>query len=160
MIRYSQARQLPYPLPLVRDVILDVKLYPDFLPWVLAARVYNAHQFTFDADLTVGYKVFRETYTSAVAWAQEGVLTTITARCDKGIFNQLESTWRLTKLEQEQTHVEFAMAFELSRGWMAKLLEPFFHEAATHMVEAFEARVRACAENSKVPREMRHHVVP
>jgi coenzyme Q-binding protein COQ10 len=141
MIHYKQTRQLPYPLPLVRDIILDVKSYPDFLPWVAAAHVYNMRECTFDADLTIGYKVFRETYTSAVEWVEEGALTTITARCYKGLFEQLESTWRLTQQEQGPTHVEFTIAFELSRGWMAQLLKPVFHEAATRMMEAFEARI-------------------
>jgi coenzyme Q-binding protein COQ10 len=144
MIRYAEERLIPYPRVLLQSVVLKVQHYPEFLPWALEARVYNQQDNTFEADLTLGYKMFRESYTSTVWWSESESSTTIVAKSHPGLFNHLETNWLLSS-EGEQTLVNFSIVFEVKRSWMTSLIDPFFHEAAKRMVQAFEERVRSQA---------------
>ena len=44
------------------NLVSDVKKYPEFLPWCLGARVKNLLQNEFDADLIIGFKIYKEVY--------------------------------------------------------------------------------------------------
>ena len=49
-------------------LVLDVQKYPQFLPWCLAARVKSQTESELTADLSIGFNMFRETFTSYVAF--------------------------------------------------------------------------------------------
>ena len=48
------------------NLVSDVKKYPEFLPWCLGARVKNLLQNEFDADLIIGFKIYKEVYSSQI----------------------------------------------------------------------------------------------
>ena len=45
-------------------LVSDVKRYPEFLPWCLRARVKNNCKNNFEADLIIGFKIYKEIYSS------------------------------------------------------------------------------------------------
>jgi coenzyme Q-binding protein COQ10 len=44
----------------------DVRRYPEFLPWCLAARIRHTDERALTADLIIGFRMFRERFTSFV----------------------------------------------------------------------------------------------
>ena len=48
------------------DLVADIEHYPEFLPWCVACRISKTEGSIIWGDLMVGFKVFRETFTSKV----------------------------------------------------------------------------------------------
>ena len=48
------------------NLVADVKKYPEFLPWCLGARIKNTTLKSFDADLIIGFKIYKEIYSSKI----------------------------------------------------------------------------------------------
>ena len=66
MPRHSETRNLPYSPEQLFDLVADVKSYPQFLPWVAAVRVRSDSPTDMVADLVVGFRALKETFTSKV----------------------------------------------------------------------------------------------
>lgn len=66
MPKYADKKLMPYTQQQLFDMIADVARYPEFLPWCLDARLFNKKESRFDADLIIGFKAFKERFTSRV----------------------------------------------------------------------------------------------
>src|SRR3546814_21040589 len=64
MPTHSETRHLPYSPEQMFDLVSDVKRYPEFLPWVTAVRVRSNNNAEMMADLVVGFKALRASFTS------------------------------------------------------------------------------------------------
>ena len=61
-MRHEERRVINHsPLNLFK-LVSDVKKYPEFLPWCLGSRVKNNSKNNFDADLIIGFKIYKEIY--------------------------------------------------------------------------------------------------
>ncbi|MEY2925970.1 MAG: hypothetical protein RL367_447, partial [Pseudomonadota bacterium] len=49
------------------DLVADVARYPEFLPWISAVRIRSDNNTEMVADLVVGFKAIRETFSSRVS---------------------------------------------------------------------------------------------
>ncbi len=67
MPKHSETRHLPYTPEQMFDMVADIGRYPEFLPWVSAMRVRSDSDTETVADMIVGFKGLRETFTSRVA---------------------------------------------------------------------------------------------
>lgn len=119
--------------------MIDVAKYPEFLPWLSKARVYGQKENEFLADLTIGYKFISETYTSKVTYAEN---ISVDAECIRGPFKWLKTHWRFHPKDESSCDVEFSIDYEFSSYFLQRLLDSFFHEAATKILSAFEERAR------------------
>ena len=63
---HTETRLVPYSADLMYRVVSEVERYPEFLPWVLGLRVKSRDDTIVIAEMMVGYKGFREKYTSKV----------------------------------------------------------------------------------------------
>lgn len=59
MHSFNDTRLLPYEAKLVRDIILDIEKYPEFLPWCSDAQLLSKTEKELIAQLTISYKFFR-----------------------------------------------------------------------------------------------------
>ena len=66
MPRHAETRRLPYSCEQMFDLVADVGRYAEFLPWVTAIRVRSNSETQMVADMIVGFKGLRETFTSKV----------------------------------------------------------------------------------------------
>ena len=66
MPRHSETRRLPYSREQMFDLVADVARYTEFLPWVSQIRVRSNSETEMVADMIVGFKGLRETFTSKV----------------------------------------------------------------------------------------------
>ena len=139
MHRHAERRHLPYPPEAVFDLVADVRRYPEFLPWLLAARVYNERPEGFDADLVVGFKFYKERFTSRVHLERPH---RIFVDYIKGPLKYLHNEWRFTPADDGGTIVDFRVEFAFRSPVFERLVGAVFTEAVHRMVAAFEARAR------------------
>ena len=62
-----ETRVLPYSREQMFDLVADVGRYKEFLPWVVATRVRSDSETEMTADMVVGFKNLRESFTSRVS---------------------------------------------------------------------------------------------
>ena len=138
---HKETRRVPYPADLMFRVVSDVERYPEFLPWVLGLRVKSRSGNITIAEMMVGYKGFREKYTSKVVIDPHHRTVDVTQT--EGPFRKLENHWRFTPQGPETCDVDFAIDFEFRNRILAAVAGAAFEKALLKMTEAFEARAAA-----------------
>ncbi len=91
MPKHSETRHLPYTPEQMFDLVADVARYPEFLPWVSAMRVRSDTPTETVADMIVGFKGLRETFTSRVTKARP---ESIDVEYLDGPLKYLRNNWR------------------------------------------------------------------
>ena len=136
-MRHEECRVINHsPLNLFK-LVSDVKKYPEFLPWCLGARVKNNSKNNFDADLIIGFKIYKEIYSSQVIL--DHVNKKITVNYKDGPFEHLDNYW-IFKDNMNGCEVEFMVDFKFKSVFLQTLMETLFSEAVRRMVGAFEKR--------------------
>ncbi len=121
----------------------DVEAYPKFLPLCRDLRLRETRQ-TEDgktvliADMEVGYKAVRETFTSRVT-CDPANLAILVEYVD-GPFKHLENQWRFVETGPNSCAVEFDIAYEFRSRALALLVGGLFDTAFRKFAEAFETR--------------------
>ena len=118
-------------------LVSDVKRYPEFLPWCLGARVKNNRKNNFEADLIIGFKIYKEIYSSEISL--DNINKKIIVNYKDGPFEYLENYW-VFKDNKNGCEVQFMVDFKFKSIFLQTLMETLFSEAARRMVGAFEKR--------------------
>ncbi|WP_421988963.1 type II toxin-antitoxin system RatA family toxin [Roseococcus sp.] len=121
------------------QIVADVHRYPEFLPWCVGARVLTRDETKLTADLTIGFKMFRETFRSEVTLERP---EKVEVKYLDGPFRYLNNTWRLTPVPGG-TEVHFFVDFEFRSKLLQAVIGTVFNEAVRMMVRAFERRAMA-----------------
>ncbi len=119
------------------DLVADISRYPEFLPWVVAVRIRQSDETGMLADMSVGFKSLRETFTSRV---QLQAPSHIDVDYVSGPLKFLRNDWHFHPHESGGTRLEFCVDFEFRSKLFERLAGAFFHEAFKRMVASFEAR--------------------
>ena len=119
------------------NLVSDVKKYPEFLPWCLGARVKNFSQNMLDADLIIGFKIYKEVYSSQILLDYTNYKITVDYK--DGPFQHLNNYW-IFKDNPEGCEVEFMVDFKFKSNFLQSIMETLFTEAVLRMVKAFENR--------------------
>lgn len=120
------------------DLVADVAKYPEFLPWCLGARVRSQTDTLLVADLIIGFKGIRESFTSRVTLDRETMSIQVTYQ--DGPFKHLNNKWKFENTDTDQCALDFYVDFEFKSRIMQRLIEVLFGEAVRRMVRAFEQR--------------------
>ncbi|MDD3181541.1 MAG: type II toxin-antitoxin system RatA family toxin [Alphaproteobacteria bacterium] len=137
MPRHFEKRILPYTCEQVYALVADVEHYPDFLPWCIEANVIRNEENCMRAILSVGYKSFRETFTSLVRLEPPHA---ITVEYGGGPLKHLSTHWAFKPIDDHQCEISFSLSFELKSFLFGAMMDLFFDKAFRSMVSAFEAR--------------------
>lgn len=136
MPEHREVRVLPYTPEQLFDLVADVGRYGEFLPWVIATRMKSRSETEMVADMVVGFKVFRETFTSRVVLDRPHH---IHIDYVSGPLKFLYNDWRF-KAVGGGTEVDFHVDFAFRQSVLNALAGAYFHEAFRKMVTAFETR--------------------
>ena len=118
------------------DLVADVGRYPEFLPWVAATRIRSSEPQLLVADMSVGFKALRETFTSRVELHRP---TLVHVDYVSGPLRYLQNEWRFTP-DGSGASLEFLLDFEFRSKLFEKLAGAFFADAFHRMVDSFEKR--------------------
>jgi coenzyme Q-binding protein COQ10 len=136
MPKHSETRHLPYTPEQMFDLVADVERYPEFLPWVSAMRVRSDTPTETVADMIVGFKGLRETFTSRVTKERPGV---IDVEYLDGPLKYLRNNWRF-RPEEQGCAVDFTVDFAFKNRVFEMLAGQVFGTALRRMIGAFEDR--------------------
>ena len=126
------------------DLVAEVERYPEFVPLCKALRVRSRKpetdgRETLVADMTVGYKLVRETFTSRVT-LDKPRLKVLVEYID-GPFSQLENVWTFKDdAEGEGSRVGFFIDYEFKSRMLGTLMGSMFDAAFRKFAGAFERR--------------------
>jgi coenzyme Q-binding protein COQ10 len=136
MPTHAEKKVLPYTPEQLFDVVADVRRYPEFLPWCVGARIVSHTESELVADLTIGFRMFRETFRSHVALERPNH---IHVRYLNGPFHYLNNHWRFRAVPGG-TEVDFFVDFEFRSRLLQAVIGTVFNKAVRLMVRAFERR--------------------
>lgn len=136
MPKHNETRHLPYSSEQMFDLVADVGRYAEFLPWVSAMRVRRDTETETLADMIVGFKGLRETFTSKVDKVRPDH---IHVEYIDGPLKYLHNDWRF-RPEAGGCAVEFSVDFAFKNRVFEMLAGQVFGQALRKMIGAFETR--------------------
>ena len=145
MPQYETTRSVKHTPDEMFALVADVERYPDFVPMCEALTVRSRRErdavTLLVADMTVGYKALRETFTSQV------VLKPAEKRIDvkylDGPFKYLSNVWSFEEGAGGGTEVRFFIDYEFKSRMLGALMGAMFDRAFRMFAEAFEKRAYA-----------------
>ncbi|KAJ7700047.1 dehydrase and lipid transport-domain-containing protein [Mycena rosella] len=166
---YHEQKTLPYTRQQLYNVVSDVRSYHHFIPFCSASRVLSATDETripilLDAELTVQFLAFKESYVSRVTCIPLESVQAV-ASSSTPLFKELTTTWRFQAIPSREppsappssfdgglseratdsaaTLASLDLAFAFASPIHAAVSSSFFGQVSKLMVNAFEER---CAE--------------
>jgi coenzyme Q-binding protein COQ10 len=138
MPTHAEQRVLPSTPEQLFALVADIERYPEFLPWCRGARIRERQPHLVVADLIIGFRMFRERFTSRVTLDSPRKIDVTYA---EGPFRYLNNHWIFEKVP-EGCRIDFFVDFEFKSRLMQRVIEVLFGEAVRRMVGAFEKRAR------------------
>jgi coenzyme Q-binding protein COQ10 len=146
MKKISLKKTIPYPISLVKNVVLDVDAYKEFLPWAIDSKSTPINDKEFYGTLSVGHKGFSHSYKSHIRHDGDDNTYQVTALSNDKPFKELRNIWELKKVTDNSTHVDLNLTFAMEFSLAAAAFNLIFDKACQSMIQAFEER---CASLSK-----------
>ncbi|WP_407153988.1 type II toxin-antitoxin system RatA family toxin [Bradyrhizobium sp. STM 3557] len=146
MPRFSNKRRVLHTADQMFDLVADVERYPEFVPLcsALTVRQRSAKPDGLEvivADMTVSFKLVKETFTSRVTLDRAG--RKIHVEYVSGPFSSLENRWSFEPKEGNACDVTFFIAYEFKSRMLAMLMGSMFDTAFARLSAAFEKRADA-----------------
>ncbi|HWT62701.1 MAG TPA: type II toxin-antitoxin system RatA family toxin [Ochrobactrum sp.] len=146
MPQFTNVRRVHHRADQMFALVSDVEKYPQFLPMCEALSIRSRKEKdgkTFlIADMTVGYKLIRETFTSQVFLKPEE--NVIDVKYVDGPFRYLDNRWTFKPVgDGSECDVEFFIDYEFKSRTLGLLMGSMFDLAFRKFSEAFEKRADA-----------------
>ncbi|GLK68231.1 type II toxin-antitoxin system RatA family toxin [Hansschlegelia plantiphila] len=142
MPSFRTTRRVPHTADQMFDLVADVEKYPLFLPLCEALRIKRREERNqlpaLVADMTIAYKIFRETFSSRVTLDRDA--QKILVEYLDGPFSHLENRWTFRPLEAGGCEVQFFIEWELRSRTLSMLVGSVFERVFRRYAEAFERR--------------------
>jgi len=149
MPTHAEKRLLPHTPEQLYALVADVENYPAFLPWCVAVRVRHRETLAdgenIVSDMAIGFKMFRERFTSNVRCrvANGDEPGRIDVSYADGPFRHLNNHWVFEAQADGWCEIDFYIDFEFRSALLQKAIGLVFNEAVGKMVNAFEDRAGA-----------------
>ena len=142
MPEFRTERRVAYSAEEMFALVADVERYPEFVPFCERLTVHGRRtegdRDTLVADMTVGYRMVRETFTSKVIINRK--VLKIHADYLDGPFRSMENSWTFRPLPGGGSEVAFAIAYEFRSRTLALLMGAVFDRVFRAFAGAFEKR--------------------
>ncbi len=142
MPQFETHRLVPHSPDQMFDLVADVERYPEFLPLCEALTVRSRKErdgkTLLIADMTVGYKAIRETFTTQVLLNKAE--RAIDVKYIDGPFKYLDNRWRFQPSENGGSVIDFFIDYEFKSRILGALMGSMFDRAFRMFTDAFETR--------------------
>jgi coenzyme Q-binding protein COQ10 len=128
------------------DLVADVERYPEFVPLCSSLKVRQRMSRpdgteVLVADMTVSFKLIKESFTSRVTLDRAG--QRILVEYLQGPFSNLENRWSFEPKGEDACDVSFFLSYEFKSRMLAMLMGSMFDAAFARFAAAFEKRADA-----------------
>ena len=146
MPQFDTKRRVRHKATDMFDLVADVERYPEFVPLCsalkLRSRKVEADGTTvLIADMTVAYKLVRETFRSRVRLDRNKLQ--ILVDYQDGPFSRMENRWQFVPVEENLSDIKFFISYEFRSRVLAMLMGAMFETAFRRFAVAFERRADA-----------------
>ncbi|MCA6101618.1 type II toxin-antitoxin system RatA family toxin [Bradyrhizobium australafricanum] len=143
MPRFSSKRRVRHTAPQMFDLVADVERYPEFVPLCQSLKIRQRTPKddgteVVVADMTVSFKLVRETFTSKVTLDRTNL--NILVEYLRGPFSNLENRWSFEPKSETECDVGFFLNYEFKSRMLAMLMGSMFDAAFSRFAAAFEKR--------------------
>ena|ERR1700752_330414 len=143
MPQFSTKRRVRHAAAKMFDLVADVERYPEFVPLcrnlkVKSRTVKEEGVEVLVADMTVAYKLVRETFTSRITLDKPKLQ--ILVEYLSGPFSRLQNRWTFHPVDEHACDVEFFIEYEFRSRVLAALMGAMFDAAFRRFAAAFEKR--------------------
>jgi coenzyme Q-binding protein COQ10 len=153
MPQFSTRRRVKHSAADMFDLVADIERYPEFVPLCRAMRVRRRTQSgereVVIAEMTVAYKLIRESFTSRVTLDCEQ--QTILVEYLDGPFSRMENRWVFRPVDsracgeeagtaEAACEIEFFISYEFRSRTLGLLMGAMFDAAFRRFASAFEHR--------------------
>jgi coenzyme Q-binding protein COQ10 len=143
MPHFSTTRRIQHSAADMFDLVADVERYPQFVPLCksLAVRKRTAESAGREiivADMTIAYKLIRETFTSRVTLDRANF--EILVEYLEGPFRRMNNRWTFRAAGERECEVEFFIIYEFRNRMLGLLMGTVFDAAFRRFASAFERR--------------------
>src|SRR5262245_2608051 len=146
MPEFSTERRVRHSAADMFDLVADVEKYSEFVPLCRALTVKSRSEeedgtIVLVADMTVAYKIIRETFTSRVTLDRPNL--TIFVEYLSGPFKRMHNRWIFHPAGDKACDVEFFITYEFKSRTLAMLMGAMFDTPFRRVAAAFEKRADA-----------------
>jgi len=142
MPKVETIRRTAYTADQMFALVADIEKYPEFLPLCEALAVRSRRErdgrTMLVADMTVGYKAIRETFSTQVLLKPDE--KAIEVKYLEGPFKYLTNTWAFTPADPAGCDVHFYIEYEFKSRMLGALVGAMFDRAFRMFTDAFEKR--------------------
>ncbi|MCO5129264.1 MAG: type II toxin-antitoxin system RatA family toxin [Xanthobacteraceae bacterium] len=143
MPQFASKRRVRHGASEMFDLVADVERYPEFVPLCSALKVRQRMPKADGvevvvADMTVSFKLVRESFTSRVTLDRPNLK--ILVEYLQGPFRSLENRWTFEPKGEGACDVGFFISYEFKSRVLAVLMGGMFDTAFQKFASAFEAR--------------------
>ena len=143
MPQFSTTRRVAHSASEMFDLVDDVEHYPEFVPLCQSLKVRRRTQDgegrdVVVADMTVAYKIVRETFTSRVTLDRQK--SEILVEYLEGPFQRMNNRWTFKPAGEHACDVEFFISYEFRSRTLGFLMGSVFDAAFRRFASAFEKR--------------------
>lgn len=125
------------------NIVLDIDKYYEFVPWCLESKIHEKKEtkesIEIKADLTVGKRILKQTYSSLVFYSKPNDIITVT-NID-GPLKHLMNVWKFKEINKKKTKLDFSIEFELKNNLLNLIIKNSFNFGLNKITEAFQNRV-------------------
>ena len=126
------------------ELILKIDDYKNFLPWCINSKIItidkNKENFKITADLEIGFKTFREVYTSKVLYNNNASKIEVTSV--SGNIKKLSNIWEFEIIDKKSCNVIFFIDIELKNPLINIIFNKFFNYGFEKILNSFEQRAK------------------
>jgi coenzyme Q-binding protein COQ10 len=126
------------------ELVLKIDDYKNFLPWCINSKILtiykNKENLKITADLEIGFKTFREVYTSKVLYNNKTSKIEVTSV--SGNIKKLSNIWEFEIIDKVSCNVIFFIDIELKNPIINIIFNKFFNYGFEKILNSFEQRAR------------------
>jgi coenzyme Q-binding protein COQ10 len=134
------------------DLVADVEQFPQFLPWVIAAKVIRRKEAIIWTEMTMGTSVLRKRF---ITIARLDRPCRIDISCDDPMFERFEQRWTFEPAGTGGTKVEYQVDFRFRSRILQPLIDASFWDRSAAMAAAFKQRAQKLYGNPSSHTEIR-----
>lgn len=143
MPQFSTKRRVRHAASDMFALVADVEKYPQFVPLCAGMKVKSHIEkgegvTVMVAEMTVAYKIIRETFTSRATLDSQNLK--ILVEYLNGPFKRMQNRWTFRQVGEDSCDVEFFIDYEFRSRTLAILMGAMFDAAFRRFASAFEQR--------------------
>ena len=140
---YHERRLLKFSNDQLYNVVSNVQMYKQFVPWCQESTVVTKTTQGLEAELVVGFGYFKERYISMVELDRPSKI--IATSKETNLFEYLRTEWHFapSRVDPRKCWVTFEIEFKFKSALYNQAADMFLKEVVNKMVCAFESRAKS-----------------